>query len=118
MKGSKFSTKLQGKPLITSDSKALRGFQHIDLADLLCPLKLKAQFEHDPMYAGCESFLHAYGPISRDFMNKVEDGTIDITANDLPSFLYATEMDYNADDEVNGLFRGFLLVQVSLSLQI
>jgi hypothetical protein len=51
-------------------------------------------------------------------MNKVEDGTIDITANDLPSFLYATEMDYNADDEVNGLFRGFLLVQVSLSLQI
>jgi hypothetical protein len=116
MEGSKFSSELQGKPLITSDSKALRGFQHIDLAVHLCPLKLKAHFEHDPMYASCESFFHANELFSRDFMNQVEDGTIEITADDLPSFLYETETDYNPDDEVNGLFRGFLLVRVSLDL--
>jgi hypothetical protein len=50
----------------------------------------------------------------RDFMNQVEDGTIEITAEDLPSFLYESGTVYNPDDEITGLFRGFLLVRVSL----
>jgi hypothetical protein len=54
----------------------------------------------------------------RDFMNQVEDGTIEITANDLPSFLYETGTVYNPDDEISGLFRGFLLVWVSLGSDI
>ena len=51
-------------------------------------------------------------------MNQVEDGTIEITANDLPSFLYETGTIYNPDDEITGLFRGFLLVRVSLASNI
>jgi len=47
-KGSRFPAKLQAKRLIISDSKALRGFQNIDTANLLCPLRLKEKFEQDP----------------------------------------------------------------------
>jgi hypothetical protein len=53
---------LQGTRLVASDSKALHGFLHIDLADHLCPMKLKAQFDDNPMYAGLDSFLHAHDP--------------------------------------------------------
>jgi hypothetical protein len=41
---------------------------------------------------------------ARDFMNQVEDGAIEITADDLPSFLYETGTVYNAEDETAGLF--------------
>jgi len=48
-------------------------------------------------------------------MDQVEEGTIEISAADLPSFLYETGTVYNPDNEVDGLFRGFLLVRVSVS---
>ena len=51
-------------------------------------------------------------------MNQVEDGTIEISADDPPSFLYETGMVYNPGDETAGLFQGFLLVQVSLHSDI
>lgn len=51
---------------------------------------------------------------SRAFLDQVEDGKIEITANDLPSFLYDNGTVYNPDDEMGGLFRGFLLVRVSM----
>jgi len=57
-------------------------------------------------------------PFSSDFMSHVEDGTIEITVNDLPSFLYETGTVYNSDDETTGLFRGYLLVRVSLCLDL
>jgi len=50
--------------------------------------------------------------ISRDFMERFEDGKIEITAADLPSFLYESGTVYDPDDEVTGLFRGFLIVRV------
>jgi hypothetical protein len=43
------------------------------------------------------------------------DGKIEITAADFPSFLYESGTVYNPDDEVTGLFRGFLLVRVCTS---
>lgn len=52
----------------------------------------------------------------RNFMNQVEDGTVEITADDLPSFLYETGTIYNPEDEITGLFRGFLLVRVSVQI--
>ena len=55
---------------------------------------------------------------SSDFMSQVEDGTIDITVEDLPSFLYETGTVYNADDETAGLFRGYLPVRVSLHFDL
>jgi uncharacterized protein DUF6698 len=46
-------------------------------------------------------------------MDQVQDAKIEITSEDLPSFLYETGTVYDADNEAAGLFRGFLLVRVS-----
>jgi predicted transcriptional regulator len=43
-------------------------------------------------------------------MQTFADGQIEITAADFPSFLYESGTIYNPDDEVMGLFCGFLLV--------
>ena len=51
---------------------------------------------------------------SSDFMERVEEGKIEITADDLPSFLYESETVYDPDNETTGLFRGFLLVRVCI----
>ena len=51
-----------------------------------------------------------------DFMQTFADGRIEITAADLLSFLYESGTVYNPDDEVTGLFRGFLLVRVCVGL--
>jgi hypothetical protein len=48
-------------------------------------------------------------------MEKFADAKIEITAAELPSFLYESGTVYNPDDEVTGLFRGFLLVRVWIS---
>jgi hypothetical protein len=45
-------------------------------------------------------------------MDRVEDGSIKITDEDFPSFLYESETYYDADNEDIGLFRGYLLVRV------
>jgi hypothetical protein len=45
-------------------------------------------------------------------MDRVEDGAIQITDEDFPSFLYASGTAYDKDNEDLGLFRGFLLVRV------
>ena len=47
--GSKFASDYEVEMLITSDSKVFHGFQHLDTGDLLCPLRLKAEFERDPL---------------------------------------------------------------------
>jgi hypothetical protein len=51
-------------------------------------------------------------------MNQVADKTIEITSQDLPSFLYETGTVYDPENETIGLFRGFLLVRVSTNLNI
>jgi len=45
-------------------------------------------------------------------MDRVKDGTVQITDEDFPSFLYDTETAYDEENEDIGLFRGFLLVRV------
>jgi len=45
-------------------------------------------------------------------MDLVEDGTVQITDEDFPSFLYEIETAYDEENENIGLFRGFLLVRV------
>jgi hypothetical protein len=37
--------------MLSSESKEFRGFRNIDTADHLCPLRLKAEFEENPVYA-------------------------------------------------------------------
>ena len=45
-------------------------------------------------------------------MDRVEDGSIQITEEFFPSFLYETDTLYDKDNEDLGLFRGYLLVRV------
>ena len=45
-------------------------------------------------------------------MDRVEDGKVQITDEDFPSFLYEIETAYDEENEDIGLFRGFLLVRV------
>jgi hypothetical protein len=45
-------------------------------------------------------------------MDRVGDGSIKITDEDLPSFLYENGTAYDRENEDVGLFRGFLLVRV------
>jgi hypothetical protein len=45
-------------------------------------------------------------------MDRVNDGSIQITDEDLPSFLYESETAYDGENEDIGLFHGFLLVRV------
>jgi len=42
--------------------------------------------------------------LSRAFMDQVEEGTIEISAADLPSFLYETGTVFNPENRVDGLF--------------
>jgi hypothetical protein len=51
-----------------------------------------------------------------DFMDRVEDGSIQITDEDFPSFVYESETLYDEDNEDIGLFRGYLLVRVYRSI--
>ncbi len=46
-------------------------------------------------------------------MDRIEDGSIQITANDFPSFVYESGTVYDENNEDVGLFRGYLLVQAS-----
>jgi len=45
-------------------------------------------------------------------MDRVEDGTVQITDEDFSSFLYEIETAYDEENKDIGLFRGFLLVRV------
>jgi hypothetical protein len=48
-------------------------------------------------------------------MAKVNDGTVQICASEWPSFLYSDDAPFDPEDEEVGLFRGYLLLRVSLS---
>ncbi|KAJ3501316.1 hypothetical protein NLJ89_g9389 [Agrocybe chaxingu] len=95
-KGSIFPSGLQQEVLLPNDPKSLRGWNHIETANLLCPLRLKEEFLQDP-YA---------------FIDSVNDNTIILTATDLPSFLYEAGTEYDEEREYIGLFRGFLMERV------
>jgi hypothetical protein len=49
-------------------------------------------------------------------MDCVEDGSIQLTDEDFPSFLYKSETLYDEDNEDIGLFHGYLLVHVYCSI--
>ena len=52
------------------------------------------------------------------FLDQVEDSKIEISSDDLPYFLYETGTVYDPENEATGLFWGFLLVRVCISLTI
>jgi hypothetical protein len=48
---------------------------------------------------------------SRDFIDQLRDGSVNIQAGDLPAFLY-DESQYTSANKMLGLFRGYFLVRV------
>lgn len=46
-------------------------------------------------------------------MNAVQDGTINITHSDIPSFLYGAGTEYKEENQSNGPLQGYFLVRVS-----
>jgi hypothetical protein len=47
-------------------------------------------------------------------MERVEEGSVKITAGEFPAFMYASNIFFHPKKEYEGLFRGYLLVRVSL----
>ena len=47
------------------------------------------------------------------FMERVEEGSIKITAGKFPAFMYASDTVFHPKKEFEGLFQGYLLVRVS-----
>jgi hypothetical protein len=58
--------------------------------------------------------LACFSVVTSGFMDRVEDGSVLLTANEFPSFLYGTGTQYDEDNEDFGLFRGYLLVRVCM----
>ncbi|KAG1739627.1 hypothetical protein EDD22DRAFT_737809, partial [Suillus occidentalis] len=86
------------QPVIAEDSKSCSrmGFNHPELAKMLCPVKYLADYIKDP--AGTTK--------------KIQSGTLKVTAALWPAYLYPGEKPgqyFNPDDIIEGLFRGFLL---------
>jgi len=46
------------------------------------------------------------------FMDRVGDASLQLTADDFPSFLYGDGTIFDEDNEDTGLFQGLLLVRV------
>ena len=46
------------------------------------------------------------------FMERVQDGTIEIRHEDWPTFLYASDTVYDPDNHELNLFRGYLVIRV------
>ena len=82
--------------LIPSNDKSVCGFNYNATAHLLCPCSLYDKFDEDR-----EQFCH-----------KVNEGKINISYSDWPSFLYEEDI-YNPDALNEGLLHGPLLVSVS-----
>jgi hypothetical protein len=78
--------------------KDQRGFFHPSSARLLCPRSLRDDFDIN----------------MEDFCRDVQNGTIIISHDDWPTFLYP-EDDYNADAIDENLLRGPFLLSVSES---
>lgn len=48
-RGSIYTADFEVEMLVASDAKDMRGFKHVDTAAHLCPLRLKADFDADPL---------------------------------------------------------------------
>ena len=51
-------------------------------------------------------------------MARVSDGSVQIRASEWPAFLYDHNSAFDPEDEEKGLLKGYLLLRVSLLLQL
>jgi hypothetical protein len=99
-------------PISPHHGKAVRGFNHAATARLLCPMRYIERFDTEPcVFSSSLVDLSLIASISRDFIDQLRDGSVNVRACDLPAFLY-DETQYNPLNKSLGLFRGYFLVRV------
>ncbi|KAG2337030.1 hypothetical protein BDR05DRAFT_895833 [Suillus weaverae] len=96
-----FPDKQVVQPVIAKDSKSRSrmGFNHPELAKMLCPVKYLGDYLKDP--AGTTK--------------KIQSGTLKVTAALWPTYPYPGDkpgQDFDPDDIIKGLFQGFLLERI------
>lgn len=106
-------------PPITDDSKsrAQMGFNHVQLGKLLCPAKHLVEYIKDPHgYVYSPQVICTNSDIYR-MKNKFDSASLKVTAALWPAFLYPGNTageDFDPEDIIEGLFRGYLLERVCL----
>jgi hypothetical protein len=93
-------------------TKSNRGFNNKATALLLCPQSLVQEYWKDCDEYSSGSLLPAQLTVLFRYRAHFLDGTIRITANKWPHFLYPTRA-YDPNDIDRGLLQGYLLVRVS-----
>ncbi|KAG1796085.1 uncharacterized protein HD556DRAFT_1234928 [Suillus plorans] len=93
-------------PPIADDSKnrAKMGFNHAQLGKMLCPAKHLVDYIKDPA---------RYYYRMKD---KFDSGSLKVTSAVWPAYLYPGDIpgeDFDAEDIIEGLFRGYLLERVA-----
>ncbi|GLB41608.1 hypothetical protein LshimejAT787_1002080 [Lyophyllum shimeji] len=88
-------TKLDPSIPPRSQKSEHRGFRNLTTARLLCPVRVLAEFKAN----------------SAQTIEKLHDGRIQVTGDDLPSFLYP-DGQYDPEDLDKGLMRGPLVVRI------
>ncbi|KAG2128842.1 hypothetical protein BD769DRAFT_1356399 [Suillus cothurnatus] len=77
-----------------SKSHSKMGFNHPQLGPMLCPVKFLIKYNKDPT------------------KEKIQAGSLKVTAALWPAYLYPGDSpgkDFDPDDIIKGLFRGYLL---------
>ncbi|KAH9040989.1 hypothetical protein EDB85DRAFT_2140153 [Lactarius pseudohatsudake] len=87
-------------PSLSPNDKSRQGWNHDATAAALCPLKLRTQFNLDPI----------------GFRNSVQSGTLRIKTGDYPCFLYPHDIKYDPGDRAKGLFRGHIFIRALRSV--
>ncbi|KZP02808.1 hypothetical protein FIBSPDRAFT_864614, partial [Athelia psychrophila] len=87
---------LVNPPIPKALSKANRGFNHPQIARMLCPRDRLDAFDSDPT-----------------MIDQLQAGSVSVTPGDWATFLYNEEDDYDTEDPAKGLFQGYLVVRVA-----
>ncbi|KAG8220348.1 hypothetical protein J3R82DRAFT_3443, partial [Butyriboletus roseoflavus] len=103
-------------PISKKEDKSDRGFNHPQIARMLCPCKKLDVFDEDPdMYVlgACRTTSLTCHRI----IGTLQDGQIKATAANWPTMFYEDGV-YDPDDRMKGLFRGHAALRVYLHLFI
>ncbi|KAI9445703.1 hypothetical protein BJY52DRAFT_422297 [Lactarius psammicola] len=94
------TTKLIGKPGVelSADSKEDRGFNHDVLGRMLIPVQLIGAYDKDPVGVRAKA---------RDGLEE----EYQVTAEDMPSFLYEDPLKYDPENVLSGFMRGPFLIR-------
>lgn len=91
-------------PPIIGSKKSNRGWNHNATAAALCPLRLRTEFDEDPLCANLILICLDILIFQRCFRNKVLNGEVKIHEKDFPSFLYPNGTVYDLNNIDRDLF--------------